>query len=713
MAYRMSFFLGAASIALAHDLPVQGYGHESVTAKVGSPLMQTSQVTETGSPYPTLSASGTGILPPGGYDSGSMSGASGAVPTGMPTGYPSGIVPPQIEPFPPGFPHGHGPKCLLPHVPDDLDSKDPKHLTPSTEQKLHYQAGDTSAALDYTFHHPGVILGHIDGFKDINCPSNSEITFKIGSHYQQVTKKWPKSGEPLILVDGSDFCGKPGQSTFFNVTSYTADKDTFTGHGKMHSGGDTDIVKGFTLNWQHSGTAGDSSPSSASEAPQVTSPPSAMKNLAKRFGIGDIPGVSQVEGLGSKIETKVGGVVTDIKTKASAVESKGGAIVSKVETGVQGLASKAAGALGVDETISKVITIDSKPTATASSPWGPAKSLGEVDGVTIYCVKCGAHGSLSMGGSIKVDALDVAEGAGDALAGKDIKIGEGSVDIGVKGLEVPMVFGFQAENAKSPHLPLEVQLFSAGLVPFEIPDVFVIGPMLTVDVSFDLQVSATGNLEAGLDFTLEDAEAHLDLADSTKSTNSGWEPKVDKTFNMTDGQLDVNGTFGVPISLGLGINIMGGKFDKNISITDRPAIELDTIVNTKGNQKRQYENRNHARDLLVNRQDDQCSAGIQEIIKLKNDVMLNVFDVWSTDLLPFTTQVFSTCITTGSGSTSGGPAPTGSVGSAPVSGTPANPTAPAGTPPAGASSAPYPSSAPASAPPPTADPAAPAATPAP
>ena len=210
-----------------------------------------------------------------------------------------------------------------------------------------------------------------------------------------------------------------------------------------------------------------------------------------------------------------------------------------------------------------------------------------------------------------------------------------------------MVFGFQAQNAALGHKTFTLPVLQVGLDPFSVPDVFTIGPYFSLGVDFGIALSASGNLEAGVVMTWPDAKAHLDLTniDPAGSSNSGFSPTVQKVWNASDSQIAINGTLGVPISLGVGIIIGDDLFSQNASITDTPQVELDTIFSVPGNQQK----RAHARELAVrqNPPDPQCTAGVQEIVKFNDLVGLNVLDIWKTVLASFTTQVFSTCIETG------------------------------------------------------------------
>lgn len=405
--------------------------------------------------------------------------------------------------------------------------------------------------------------------------------------------------------------------------------------GKQLSATDPEIVNGFTADWGHerpSLTTADTS--------MITGAPDPKEKRCDFIGCGFI---SKVEGKASEAVSKGEGVFSHIKSEAEGLLPTG--VFSKAST----------------------INVDLAPTGTKSpSPWGDAVNMQTVDGVTVWCIDCGMHGDILVDGSMSV-----------GLTTPFLKAG--SIDVEAQDFKIPMTFGFQAENAKLGRKSFTFTILDIGIPGFSIPDVFVVGPQFTVGVSFTVALSASGNLEAGVNMAWPDAKAHLDLvnSDASASTNDGWTPTVEKVFNVSDGQLAINGSLGVPLGIGIGISIADGKLNKSISITDTPSIELDSVFNTQGNQKR-----SHPREFmdLAPRQDDaQCGNGIQEIIKFNDIVGLNVIDLWKTQLTSWGTTIFSTCIATASAS---GGTSTGLPTSAPA-GTTAG-TAPVGTASAGA-----------------------------
>ena len=472
---------------------------------------------------------------------------------------------------------------------------------------MHYGEGDKQAQVTFDFHHPTVPLEYIKDVKDITCPSDNEIhvTFSSADLFEKAVDDWPDSGTIFNLIDNTEGCGKSGHRTFFQVQSYSLDKETrcVQARGKALSATDPEMVNGFTADWGHV-----RSTSTDAETSMITSSPDPKEKRSPWFGGGIL---SNIESHVSNIISKGEGEYSTIKSKAEDLLPTG--VFSKAST----------------------INVDLAPSETKSpSPWGDAVNMQTVDGVTVWCIDCGMHGNILLDGSLSVGLTDPFLKAG-------------SLDVEAQDFKIPMTFGFQAENAKLGRKSFTFTILDIGIPGFSVPDVFVIGPQFTVGVSFTIALSASGNLEAGVNMAWPDAKAHLDLAnkDSSASTNDGWTPTVDKVFNVTNGKLAINGSLGVPLGIGIGISIADGKLNKSIAITDTPSIELDSVFNTEGNQKRSHP---RAFDLAARQETDQCTNGIEEVVKFNDIVGLNVVDLWKTQLASWGTTVFSTCIETAS-----------------------------------------------------------------
>lgn len=279
--------------------------------------------------------------------------------------------------------------------------------------------------------------------------------------------------------------------------------------------------------------------------------------------------------------------------------------------------------------------------------------LSSTDGVTVYCVDCGVNGNLAISGSILASLTDP-------------HIKAGSVDFEATDFNIPMIFGIQAQNAIIGEKSFKAPILQVGLDPFSVPDVFVVGPYVSLSVSFKITLSAFGNLLTGVNMTWPDAKAHIDLArdGGKRSSIKGFIPTLQEVWSASQGHFAVNGSLGVPLSLGVGITIGEKIFQVNSSITDTPSIVLGTIFNTGTD----YEERAHPERAVHNGSDPQCTAGVQEIVGFKDAIGLNVADFWKTDLKKWKTQVFSTCIETDAPAAS--PPPSKRNAPAPISAVP-------------------------------------------
>jgi hypothetical protein len=183
--------------------------------------------------------------------------------------------------------------------------------------------------------------------------------------------------------------------------------------------------------------------------------------------------------------------------------------------------------------------------------------LGDADpepGIELWCVNCGVQGDLKVTGSI---SYSLANGLTKGQVSMN-----GNIYAGL----------FLGMNAFAEWDPKdEYDFLTMGLPGFEIPHIIIVGPTLSLGVSIDLDISAVGQYLVGAGLTWPSLSATLDFVHSGGSSQSGWTPTVNDTV-QGDGSLTVNSTLGLPITLGFGINVLDGKYEKEIKLVDTPGV---------------------------------------------------------------------------------------------------------------------------------------------
>lgn len=175
--------------------------------------------------------------------------------------------------------------------------------------------------------------------------------------------------------------------------------------------------------------------------------------------------------------------------------------------------------------------------------------------IELWCVNCGIDGDLQVTGSISFSLAD-------GLSKCQVSL-TGNVYAGL----------FLGLNAFAEWDPTsEYDFLTMGLPGFEIPDVISLGPTLSYGISIDLDIQAVGQYLVGAGLTWPNLQATLDVIDSSGSSHSGWTPEINDTV-QADGSLTVSSTLGTPITLGFGLNLLDGKYEKELKLVDTPGIQ--------------------------------------------------------------------------------------------------------------------------------------------
>ncbi|KAL7809403.1 hypothetical protein V8C44DRAFT_334402 [Trichoderma aethiopicum] len=228
--------------------------------------------------------------------------------------------------------------------------------------------------------------------------------------------------------------------------------------------------------------------------------------------------------------------------------------------------------------------------------------IGEADpepGVEFWCVDCHVDGKLKLLGSA---SFSLTSGLTKAQLSLD-----GTLDAG-------LYLGMNAFAQWNPKE--EYDFLSLGLPGLSIPDIFAIGPVLSLGISVDLDISAVGQYLVGADMQWTSISAKLDVLNPRSSSKSGWTPNIRDTV-QADGSLTVNSTLGLPVSLGFGINILNGKYDKEIKLVDTPGIRASM----------EYDFTNEVNNGEVNTDPEDGCYGIHWSVGMVNTVVLDLSDI--------------------------------------------------------------------------------------
>lgn len=258
----------------------------------------------------------------------------------------------------------------------------------------------------------------------------------------------------------------------------------------------------------------------------------------------------------------------------------------------------------------KAKAVKAKSPKALSSSFEPSLSL--------YCVGCGITGAMRVQGTVTI---------GDA------KIIAGSIDADAS-IAAQVQIGIQAElEVKTEY---EKDIGSVGL-PGLSYGVLTIGPMVTLGVEGEVSIKAEGTLLLGGKFNIPKARVHIDFADASKSTSSGWTPEFSKVFN-TSGKIEASAGIGFPVGLACGLNIANGKYKATVGIVDKPGIVASAEVSFESSL---------AEGLSINTDNNTCK-GISAALNFNNTLYaeVNVFGAKGKYQImkPIVKELAKTCI---------------------------------------------------------------------
>ena len=216
-------------------------------------------------------------------------------------------------------------------------------------------------------------------------------------------------------------------------------------------------------------------------------------------------------------------------------------------------------------------------------------------GIEIFCVNCGIRGAVTATGKINATPLS----------------GVKEASFGINGnMYAGLYLGVNAFTKWEKEW--EKEIFSKGLPGWSIPGIVTIGPKLILSAKAMIGAEAEGQLLTGGSLTWPDFHATLDMVNPARSSQGGWKPIVDTTFQVR-GAVEATAGIGLPVKLWFGIDILEGTFKKGAALVDTPALvataEFEVNVGTE--------------DTSVG--NDEC-MGIAWDISITNEVSLEIDD---------------------------------------------------------------------------------------
>ncbi|GIZ47160.1 hypothetical protein CKM354_001025900 [Cercospora kikuchii] len=182
--------------------------------------------------------------------------------------------------------------------------------------------------------------------------------------------------------------------------------------------------------------------------------------------------------------------------------------------------------------------------------------------VNLWCVDCGLTGELTVAGSASISVIN----------------GPTSLRLELGGnIAAGMHLGLEAYVEKEAEF--KKKLGTVALPGLSIPGIITVGPLATFSVDGKVGVAALGRVLLGGKVEFPQIKAVLDVIDLDASELSGFKPTFTPRFEA-GGELTISSSLGMPISVGIGIDILNGAFEKGVALVTRPYIGTEIHWNT-------------------------------------------------------------------------------------------------------------------------------------
>lgn len=179
-------------------------------------------------------------------------------------------------------------------------------------------------------------------------------------------------------------------------------------------------------------------------------------------------------------------------------------------------------------------------------------------GLKLYCVECGFGGSATIWGEVDADILP--PGVNKVQAGFGAQF------------EAGLYLGMEAYVKYEKEWEKELAKIMVG--GFEIPLLAEVGPFVSVGIEAKAGIAATGSLLIGAGIEWRDIDIVLDLLDSGNSHANGLSPIFHNKIEAS-GELKMEASLGLPVKIGVGIEILEGFWEAEAAVVDTPSVNLE------------------------------------------------------------------------------------------------------------------------------------------
>jgi hypothetical protein len=500
-------------------------------------------------------------------------------------------------------------KTMTPAVRPGIDQDDPKHLIAETRASLEFLE-DAMARVMQQFasigteksKHPIVQLEKTRFIKSMTCTNTkATLVFTEKTAYDVAYHDW-QNHHNIVLVSYNPECGSghdTSERDFLLAKDFRPDNKTLTITAEVEF---VDLITALGEDTEIRVQVGTHTPTQ----------PSKVKR-----GIFDNPF--------DAIQSKVDSVKSDIQAGASAVQSKGDDIASQakataeaaktaVESKAEDLKSQAEDKVEVSTGFATTYTVAMDASESGvPEPWVDGHELLNVAGMRLDCVDCSANSTIAITASFAFSGVKGVTSANVGLSGQ----------MGTK-----LQFGLDAKQGIEKRIDLaNVTVVQLGIPALTIPNILNLGPNIKVDVAGGLNVGAEGSILMGAELNWPDFKFSADGIDTDHFETNGLAPDF-RALHDVNGSVEASLDLSVPISVGVGAKFQIPKFsavsfDKELSLTNTLGFLFGANIS-----------------------DEKPCIGTDLFIDLHDEVDLDVFQVYQTNLFQTTTTLFETCLRT-------------------------------------------------------------------